>query len=86
MKLIRTKKFLKFYRSLPKEVQKVADRKIKILVENPRHPSLRVKKVEGIKGIWEARITENYRLTFEIYRDRIIFRVIGKHNQIFKSP
>jgi mRNA-degrading endonuclease RelE of RelBE toxin-antitoxin system len=39
--------FKKDYRKLPASLQTLADGKIEMLSDNPRHPSLRVKKKDG---------------------------------------
>lgn len=54
-------------------------------MRNPRHPSLRVKKIKGRKDIWEMSITINYRLTFEIHESSVLLRKIGTHN-ILETP
>jgi len=48
------------------------------------HSSLRVKKMKGAPGIWEATIDMNHRFTFEKIDDAIKLRVIGKHNVLEK--
>lgn len=47
MKLVRTERFKREFRKLPEHIRKQAIRKLKLLVMNPRHPSLRVKKIKG---------------------------------------
>lgn len=86
MKFTRTKRFKDAYHALPDKIQKRVDKQLKILAENMRHPSLRVKKIQGVKGIWEARMTKNCRLTFEIKKEEYILRNIGAHNKTIKSP
>ena len=43
---------------LPEEVQRVARRNFRLLVENPRHPSLHFKNVGAY---WSARVGRDYR-------------------------
>ena len=76
--------FQKDYRSLPREIQKRFEKAIRLFEENPRHPSLRVKKMEGAAGIWEARVTQSYRFTFNWEADVVTLRRIGTHD-ILKS-
>jgi hypothetical protein len=64
----------------------LTDRKLLLLEQNPGHPSLRIKKVAGTAGIWEASITMKYRVTFEMHRDRIVLRVIGEHDDALRRP
>lgn len=42
-----TKPFDKDYARLPDEIQVRADKQLELLLVNPRHPSLRLKKMEG---------------------------------------
>ena len=86
MKLARTEKFKRCYSDLPAEVRKITDRKLMLFQRNPHHPSLRVKKMKGTQNIWEASITMNYRFTFELYKDVILLRIIGKHDEALRNP
>jgi mRNA interferase RelE/StbE len=45
------------------------------------HPSLRVKGVQGKKGIFEMTVTMNIRATFEYIEDGVLFRNIGNHDE-----
>ncbi|MFH0925618.1 MAG: hypothetical protein V1872_08320 [bacterium] len=86
MKIKTTKKFDKDYACLPKKIKDLLDEKLKFFFENQRHPSLRVKKMEGHTNIWEASINMQYRFTFEIYEDSTyILRRIGSHD-ILNTP
>jgi hypothetical protein len=48
-----TPRFWFCYRKLPGEIQQFADRNFELLLSNPRHPSLRFKKVGPY---WSVRI------------------------------
>lgn len=48
-----SERFWERYRALPEDVRSLADRSFQILKENPRHPSLRFKKVGNF---WSARV------------------------------
>jgi mRNA-degrading endonuclease RelE of RelBE toxin-antitoxin system len=79
-----TKKFKKEYKVLPEEIQKKFDKKLSIFLTDPTYPSLRIKRIQGTKNVWEGSITMKYRFTFEIINDEVIFRTIGTHD-ILKS-
>jgi mRNA-degrading endonuclease RelE of RelBE toxin-antitoxin system len=85
MKVVFTKPFVRDYRNLPSNIQKLIDKQIGRLIENPRHPSLQTKKMEGHKSIMEARITLEYRMTFQIVGDTYILRRVGTHS-VFRRP
>jgi mRNA-degrading endonuclease YafQ of YafQ-DinJ toxin-antitoxin module len=86
MKIQTTRPFDQDYEVLPEEVKGRADKQFTLLLENPRHPSLRLKRIKGVKGIWEGRVTRDYCFTFQIGGDTYILRRIGKHDQTLRNP
>lgn len=85
MRLRRANRFVKDYAALPDELRGRTEKAIAILLKNLRHPSLRVKKMEGRQDIWELRVSEDYRLTFQISGDTYILRRVGTHD-VLKRP
>ena len=85
MKVSFTKPFKQDYKGLPENIQDQIDEQIVQLIENPKHPSLNIKKMEGHKSIWEARITKGYRMTFQIDSDTCLLRRVGTHS-VLKRP
>ena len=85
MKPTFTKPFIKQYRKLPKRIQEKTDEQIALLLEDPKHPSLGIKKVEGPNDIGEGRITKNYRFTFQIKGEVYILRKVAAHD-VLKNP
>jgi mRNA-degrading endonuclease RelE of RelBE toxin-antitoxin system len=85
MRIIAARTFEEDYAGLPPRIQKAVDRKLRLLLENPRYPSLRIKKMHDPRGIWEARVTSSYRFTFQIAGDVYILRRIGTHD-ILQTP
>ena len=85
MKLLFTKNFVRDYRKLPQEIQQTVDRQLEFLLENAKHPSLNVKKMNDPRNIWEGRVTRGYRFTFQIEGDVYILRKVGTHD-ILKKP
>ncbi|TSC84595.1 MAG: hypothetical protein G01um101417_126 [Parcubacteria group bacterium Gr01-1014_17] len=73
------------YWELSPEIRKVLDKKFALLLSNARHPSLRMKKMEGYENVWEARITKGYRFTFRKEKDTYLIRRAGPHD-ILKRP
>ncbi len=49
MKLQFTKRFAKEYERLPRPLQGRVDKTLELLLENPRHPSLHIKKSKATK-------------------------------------
>ena len=64
------------YRQLPEAIRDLADKNFQLLKTNPRHPSLRLKKVGSI---WSARIGLRYRVLGEDHPDGILWYWIGSH-------
>jgi mRNA interferase RelE/StbE len=73
-------RFRKDYRALPKEIREIFETKLPLLIDNPRHPSLRVKRLVGTVNRWEGSVTMNYRFTFQLAEERALFRRIGTHD------
>ncbi len=80
------KSFKKRYQNLPVAIQDKVDRQIEQLSNNFKYPSLHTKKIKGKEDIWEARVDDFYRLTFEIVEDTIFLRVVGNHDDVLKNP
>jgi len=79
-RLTLSKPFEKLFARLPQDIRATTYEKLTILLENPSHPSLRVKKIKGVQGVWEMSITMTYRITFEVMEDTIYLRRIGTHD------
>ena len=86
MNFIETSRFKKAYKSLPDEVKIKVKETLRTMAINIRHPSLQVKKIKGTKNIWEARVSLDYRLTFQLIRNYIILRNVGPHDSTLKNP
>jgi mRNA interferase RelE/StbE len=89
MKLLRTEQFKREFQRLPEAIKRRTETALRLLVNNPRHPSLRVKKVKGeiIKGysnFFEGRITRDYRFFFLIETDAYILLRCGRHEEYLK--
>lgn len=63
---------IKQYRSLPKQLQKKVDKQFSYLIEDFRHPSLKVKKYQGFENLWQGRIDKNYRFYFHVVEPHYI--------------
>jgi mRNA interferase RelE/StbE len=87
--LIRTEPFKRDFQRLPEAIKRRAEATLRLLVSNPYHPSLRVKKVRGdiIKkydNIFEGRITRDYRFFFLIKTDAYILLRCARHEEFLK--
>lgn len=86
MRIFAYQSFREFYGKLPLHIQRKVDKQIRILAQNPRYPSLQVKKIRGTVGIWEARVDQQYRLSFEWVGDILYLRVVGNHDEVLRNP
>ncbi len=81
-----TRRFERAYKHKPDDLQQAVTETIVRLQTNRSHPSLRAKKVRGIKDVWEASINMKHRMTFEYDADGdIILRNCNGH-EIFAQP
>jgi hypothetical protein len=60
--------------------------KLKLMSENPMHPSLCTKRVQGTQNIFEASINAGIRMTWQYIENGILLRNIGKHDETLKNP
>jgi len=70
---------IKQYKSLPKQLQKKADKQFSYLIEDFRHPSLKVKKYQGFENLWQGRIDKNYRFYFHVVEPHYIIVSVINH-------
>ncbi len=85
MRISFTAPFKKDYKKLPANIQEQVDTQIERLLQNPGHPSLYMKKMEGHASVWEIRISKGYRITLQIDADTYLLRRVGTHD-ILKRP
>jgi len=74
-----TRQFWRLFSDLPLDVQRDAKRAYRILQNNPAHPGLQFKKLEGEDKIYSARIGLDYRALGVMKGDRIVWYWIGSH-------
>jgi len=86
VKITRTARFKKAWQELTEEEKELGRKALRNLATDLRHPALRVKKMQGVERIWEARVSGSLRMTFEIEGDTIILRNIGRHDETLERP
>ena len=79
MKIVTTERFDREFRRLGEQLRHRAEEQLERLAENPSHPSLRLKRMAGQAGLWELRVTQSYRITFEWSGQDVTLRRIGTH-------
>ncbi|MEX1013706.1 MAG: hypothetical protein WDZ80_00920 [Candidatus Paceibacterota bacterium] len=84
MKIITTKRFDRSFKKLPKNIQKILGKQLKLLLSNFSHPSLKIKKVKSLDGILEGRVNKSYRFLFSIMSEAYVLLDVGDHDKILK--
>ena len=69
MRLLYTERFRRSYADAPSSIQKRCDKQLALLQQNLRHPSLRAKKYDKVRDIWQARVNRGWRFYFVIRGD-----------------
>jgi len=82
-----TRKFDKQIKSLDKNTFKQATKVIQLFIDDPSHPSLRYKKIQGTSNYYEIRVNSSVRIIIEITpenNDQInTFFIVGTHDEVF---
>jgi hypothetical protein len=73
-----TPEFWFHYRRLPAEIRATADRCVQLMRSDPRHPSLRFKKVGEF---WSARVNLRVRALARERPDGLVWFWIGSHDR-----
>ena len=76
----RTPHFKREFQKLNQDVRDAFEKQVQFLLLDIRHPSLRAKKYDEARDIWQARVTRNVRMYFTIRGDTYILLNIRKHN------
>ena len=69
MRFIFTDRFRRSYDEAPAPIKKAFDKQAAFLAVNLRHPSLKAKKYDERRAIWQARVTGSWRFYFRIGGD-----------------
>lgn len=82
-----TRKFDKQFNSLDKNAFKQATKAMDLFMEDPAHPSLRFKKIQGTTNFYEIRVNQSVRIVIEVTSQGSAqintFYIIGTHDEIF---
>jgi len=87
IKIRRSERFKDAFKKLDLQIRKKVERALRLFMQNPRHPSLHTKKIQGRKDIWEVRVDIHYRFTFDV-TDKGIYRLrnVDNHDECLKNP
>ena len=80
-KITYTKRFEKHYRKLSAAVKKQSKSKVEMLSENPLHPSLRTKRIQGTDDLFECSVNMDIRIIWYYEDDQLIMLLdVGHHD------
>ena len=80
-----TDRFQKHYRDLTETEKKQLRNKLAILAENPLHPSLRTKRIQGTDDLFECSVNMDIRIIWYYEGDTMIILVDVGHHDILKK-
>lgn len=81
MRYSTTSRFDRSFEKFPLEVQEAFRKQVQFLIQDIRHPSLRAKKYDEARDIWQARVTGKIRFYFQIESDVYKLLNIEKHQK-----
>lgn len=80
-----TSTFIRLYKKLPQDLKRRTKKTLQIFQVNPSHPSLGHKKMAGQEDIFEIRISDNYRITYQKIGNTAYLRKVGTHD-LLRNP
>jgi len=80
-----TNRFKKHFRSLTSQEKSQLMNKLSLLAENPMHPSLRTKRIQGTSELFECSVNMDIRIIWFYEGDKMIILVDVGHHDILKQ-
>ncbi|MGN1317576.1 MAG: type II toxin-antitoxin system YafQ family toxin [Lachnospirales bacterium] len=80
-----TSRFQKHYKNLTVTEKKQLMNKLKLFSENPNHPSLRTKRIQGTDNLYECSVNMSIRIIWYYEGEKIIILVDVGHHDILKQ-
>jgi mRNA interferase RelE/StbE len=79
MKVVFSDRAIESLKDAPRNVQRAFDKQLRFLLLNLLHPSLRAKKFDESKDLWQARVNKDWRFYFTIADDTYRIEKIIPH-------
>ena len=80
-----THRFQKHFKKLASQEKKQLKKKLELLAQNPTHPSLRTKRIQGSELLFESSINMDIRIIWYYERPNMIILVDIGHHDILKQ-
>jgi len=79
-----TPRFQKHFKELTAQEKNQIMKKLELLAENPSHPSLRTKRIQGTTDLFECSVNMDIRIIWSYEGDIMIILVDVGHHDILK--
>ena len=83
-KIAYTRRFEKNYKKLTSSEKRQIKTKVEILSENPFHPSLRTKRIQGTDDLFECSVNMDIRIIWYHEGDQLIMLLDVGHHDILE--
>lgn len=80
-----TDRFQRHYKNLTAQEKKQLMKKLELLAENPLHPSLRTKRIQGTNDLFECSVNMDIRIIWYYEGDKMIILLDVGHHDILKG-
>lgn len=80
-----TNRFQKHFKVLTMQEKKQLMKKLELLAENPSHPSLRTKRIQGTSDLFECSINMDIRIIWYYEGNKMIILIDVDHHDILKQ-
>lgn len=80
-----TARFQKHFKELTNHEKKQLKNKLELLAENPSHPSLRTKRIQGTSDLFECSVNMDIRIIWYYEGNKTIIIVDIGHHDILKQ-
>ena len=78
-----TKRFEKHFSKMTQIEKKQIKAKVELLSEDPLHPSLRTKRIQGTEDLFECSVNMDIRIIWYYEEDRLILLLdVGRHDKL----
>lgn len=83
-KITYTDRFKKHYKKMQTNEKKQIRSKIDLLSQNPNHPSLRTKRIQGTDDLFECSVTMDIQIIWYYEGEKIIILLDVGHHDVLK--
>ena len=78
-------RFKRHYKKLEKREKDQFQQKLRLFINNPRHPSLRTKRIQGSDNLFEFSINMDIRVIWYYEGDNLVVLIDVGHHDVIKG-